>query len=96
MSDGGHKTLNFRAAANRRSLDGIVRHGVKLSLASMGEKALKCQRSATGSDSQPEPYQVARLERAAAIPYPLKGTPAMPNESSSATTGGSDAGRKEK
>ena len=79
MSDGGHETLNLSETANRRSLDGIVRHGVELSLASMSEKALKCQRSATGNDSQPEPYQVARLERAAAIPNPLKGTPAMPN-----------------
>ena len=42
----------------------------------MSEKALKCRRSETGNDSQPEPYQVARP---AAIPNPLKGTPAMPN-----------------
>lgn len=41
----------------------------------MSNKALKCQRSATGYDSQPEPHQVARAEKPAANPYPLKGTP---------------------
>jgi len=86
MSDGGHKAFEFASGVARRSLDGIVRHGVELSLASMREKALKCQRSATGCDSQPEPHQVARLERAAANPYPTEGTPAMPNSPDRATT----------
>ena len=47
----------------------------KLSLAPMIEKDLKCQRSVTGRDSQPEPDQVAQIERLAAIPKQVKDTP---------------------